>query len=176
MTIAVGRRITDAILATGTGEATPTAVLSLAQAFEALDRQARELRIERDAMMLAAYIGGANDANDGIKCKRATFEVWRNQFREGGQPGRDNPGHAHAVGGGHVRSGESPATGYVAEPQAGPDGSSAPTTRPLTFTREELTVIACAIDEHKHKILSLLGVANLRCHVSVLEKIKKACQ
>jgi hypothetical protein len=36
-------------------------------------------RVEQtsDALMLAAYIGGANDANEGLKCKRETFEAWK---------------------------------------------------------------------------------------------------
>lgn len=42
--------------------------------------------------------------------------------RGGGQAG-SNPAPAHAVGGGHVRSGASPATGNVAEPHADPVGS-----------------------------------------------------
>ena len=34
-----------------------------------------------DAQLLAAYIGGANDANDGVKCKRETFDKWRDLHR-----------------------------------------------------------------------------------------------
>lgn len=52
--------------------------------------------------------------------------------RGGGEPGaQDNPGPAHAVGGGHVRSGASPAAGNVAEPHADPGGTPAPAPRRL---------------------------------------------
>jgi len=49
---------------------------------------------------------------------------------KGRKSGIASPDHAHAVGGGHVRSGASPATGNVAEPQATTDGSSAAAADP----------------------------------------------
>ena len=44
---------------------------------ERVDAVFRQLAATQDARMLAAYIGGANDANDGVKCKRTTFEEWK---------------------------------------------------------------------------------------------------
>lgn len=44
---------------------------------ERVDAVFRQLAAAQDARMLAAYIGGANDANDGVKCKRTTFEEWK---------------------------------------------------------------------------------------------------
>ena len=43
---------------------------------ERVDAAFRQLDALRDALMFAAYIGGANDANDGVKCKRETFKEW----------------------------------------------------------------------------------------------------
>lgn len=53
-------------------------------------------------------------------------------FESAGTPVGDSPGPAHAVGGGHDRSGESPAAGNVAEPQTGSAGSAVTVTRALT--------------------------------------------
>ena len=44
---------------------------------ERIDAAFRQLDETQDARMLAAYIGGANDANEGVKCKRVTFEEWK---------------------------------------------------------------------------------------------------
>lgn len=74
------------ILVTATGY-TPGGVVrySQLQAWErALERalrdQAADGPIDEDqTQLLAAYIGGANDANDGVKCKRATFEEWKSR-------------------------------------------------------------------------------------------------
>jgi len=44
---------------------------------ERIDVAFRQLAATQDAQMLAAYIGGANDANDGVKCKRTTFKEWK---------------------------------------------------------------------------------------------------
>jgi hypothetical protein len=44
---------------------------------ERIDAAFRQLEATQDAQMLAAYIAGANDADDGVKCKRTTFEAWK---------------------------------------------------------------------------------------------------
>ena len=50
------------------------------------EREAPDPRLgkdpSRDEELLAAYIAGANDANDGVKCKRATFEAWRKRHEK----------------------------------------------------------------------------------------------
>lgn len=52
-------------------------------------------------------------------------------LRTCGKSGSENPDHANAVGGAHVRSGASPATGNVAEVQDSTEGSSASSIRML---------------------------------------------
>lgn len=57
---------------------------------------------------------------------RVSLAKW---LREGGESGRDNPDHANAAGGGHVRGTQAP--GNVAESQGVPRGTLASLARPL---------------------------------------------
>lgn len=58
-------------------------ISAVAQALLAMVRERVRVRAKPEPnleeMMLAAYVAGANDASDGVKCKRSTFLAWRDR-------------------------------------------------------------------------------------------------
>ncbi len=108
----------------------------------------------------SGVVGWDPDAYENIECRGCP--KCQPVRAERGEPGRDNPGHADAVGGGHAPQGASSAAGNVADPQTGTEGSAAPVAHAPRTSR---TIEERFSDFHKlnpHVAQEMLRLARAR--------------